>query len=66
MRLSEELDSVEKVSDGSCSLCPFMSNGNHRANAVLDNCEDVVFRRLAIKMHTLVRKQTDTGVYWYA
>lgn len=42
----------------------FISNGNHRAEGVLDNCEDVVFRKLAIKMHTPVREQTDMGVYW--
>lgn len=43
----------------------FISNGNHRANGVTDNGQDVVFRRVAIKMHTAVREQTDMGVYWY-
>lgn len=41
----------------------FISNGNHRANGVLDNCKDIVFKRLVIKMHTPVREQTDMGVY---
>lgn len=43
----------------------FISNGNHRANRVLDSWEDVVFRRLALRSHTPVREQTDMGVYWY-
>lgn len=41
----------------------FISKGNHKANIVLDNCEDVAFQRLAIKMHSPVKEQTDTFVY---
>lgn len=43
----------------------FLSNGNHRAHGVLDNWEDVVFRRLAItrRSHTPVREQADMRVY---
>lgn len=36
----------------------FLSNGNRRAHGVLDNWEDVVFRRLAVRSHTSVREQT--------
>lgn len=43
----------------------FLSNGNHRARGVLDNREDVVFRRIVLRSHTPVREQTDMGVYWY-
>lgn len=41
----------------------FIPSGNHRANGVVGNCEDVVFRRFAVKMHIPVREQTDMGVY---